>query len=83
MLKESDKYYYTQCQMQMVVGCKLCYIFVRTSRGYVIDEILFDAEYWNNLKVCLQISTSIIYNHFKSESYFSIISLDKTSYLHK
>ena len=50
VLKESDKYY-TQYQMQMgVTGCKLCYFFVWTSHGYVIDEILFDAEYWNNLK---------------------------------
>ena len=50
VLNESDKYY-TQCQMQMeITGCKLCYFFVWTSHGYVIDENLFDAEYWNNLK---------------------------------
>ena len=50
VLKESDKYY-TQCKMLMgITGCKLHYFFVWTSHGYVIDEILFDAEYRNNLR---------------------------------
>ena len=43
--------YYTQCQMQLgVTGIKKSYFMVWTSHGYVIDEIFFDAEYWNNLK---------------------------------
>ena len=50
VLKVSDKYC-TQYQMQMgVTGCKLCHFFVWTSHGYEVDEILFDAEYWNNFK---------------------------------
>ena len=46
MLKESDKYF-----MQMgVTGCKLCYFFVWTQHGYVMNEIAFDECFWQELK---------------------------------
>ena len=43
--------YYTQCQMQMgVTGCQACYFFVWTQHGYVMEKILFDLDFWLNLK---------------------------------
>ena len=49
VLKESDKYF-TQCQMQMgVTGCKLCYFFVWTPHGYILNELVFNLDFWNDL----------------------------------
>ena len=48
VLKESDKYF-TQCKMQMgVTGCKLCYIFVWTPHGYILHELVFNLDFWND-----------------------------------
>lgn len=65
ILKKSHKYY-TQCQMQMAVtGSKLCYFFVWTQHGYILDKITFDDEYWNELKMVF----AEFYNHYLSSVY--------------
>ena len=42
--------YYTQCQLQMgVTNLKLCYFFVYTAHGFLIDHIEFDDEFYKEL----------------------------------
>ena len=42
--------YYTQCQLQMgITNTKLCYFFVYTAHGFLIDEIEFNAEFYKEL----------------------------------
>ena len=52
-----------------ITGCKLCYFFAWSSHGYVTDENLFDAEYWNNLKSLF----ADFYNKHYFQSCFSIV----------
>ena len=42
--------YYTQCQQQMgVAQLNKCYFFVYTSHGFILEEILFDEEFYKQL----------------------------------
>ena len=42
--------YYTQCQQQTgVTKLSKCYFFVYTSHGYILEEIDFDSEFYENL----------------------------------
>ena len=49
-------------------GIKKCYFIVWTSHGYAIDDIIFDAEYLNNLFVCIFL-----------QAVFTVIFLCKTN----
>ena len=59
--------YYTQCQLQMgVTGLKLCYFFVYTAHGFLIDQIDFDAEFFKELiKDCC-----LFYDNYYLKSFF-------------
>ena len=54
-LKKNHKFY-TQCQLQMyVTRAKKCFFMVWTSHGYVIDEIVYDEEFCNELIASLRL----------------------------
>lgn len=66
ILKHSHKYY-TQCQMQMgVTGMKLCYFMVWTPHGKILDEVNFDASFYENLKL----SCEFYYDNFYLDTIF-------------
>ena len=68
-LKKSHKYF-TQCLMQMgITNSKYCYFFVWTQHGHVLEKIVFDEPFWNDLKdICKDFFEMYLHSVYSSKT---------------